>query len=168
MANYAVSASADDETIGDGASTTATVMLAHFNYGVTPATASYGSGRIDTSPIGTDTISAATFYWYHNAYTKTKANAYTRGVWVGGVSILSSSANPGAAGWHSQTLNSTAIAAINKSGYTAFSFTVDDLGSGTNNWQVRAWDYDGTGGSACYLAVTHAPAAGTARFSILR
>lgn len=168
MPNYPVTASNKDQTVGTNASTTSTVITIAYNYGTTPTTYSYGLADIDTSAIGTDVISAATFYWYHAAYTKTKTNSFSRIITVGSVTILDSSGTPPAAGWHSQVLDSTAIAQINKTGDTQIQFNMADPTVGFNTWTVRSWDYDGAGGYACYLAVTHAPAGGPTRFSILR
>jgi len=167
MALYPVAASNKDETVGSGASTTDPSMLSTYNY--TAGTYSYGRAYIDTSAIGTDVISAATFYWYHQAYTKTKTNAFSRIIRIGGLGFLSSSSNPGAAGWHSQALTAGQFSQINTSGETEIGFDMNDPGVGFNAWTIRAWDYDGAGTYACYFDVTHAPASGgPTRFSILR
>lgn len=167
MPNYAVSASAKDETVGSGANTGGTLLLALWNNSF--ATQSYGKALINTSAIGTDVISAAAFKWYHHDYTKTKAASYRRRITIGGTDILVSTATPAAAGWHSEDLTSGELALINKTGETEVLFNVDDPGSTYfRSWNVRSWDYDGAGGFACYLQVTHAPAGGPTRFSILR
>jgi hypothetical protein len=172
VSNYAVNASADDETVGDGATTTGTAMVAKFLNSLGGVYA-YGRALIDTSAIGTDTISAATFYWYHNSYTKTKAASFHRriklGTYLGGTSILDSTATPPAAGWHSEALTSGELSLINKTGDTEVIFDVDDPGGTYDRlWQIAAWDYVPTGTRACYLAVTHAAAGGPTKFSILR
>jgi len=164
--NYAVGASADDQTLGDGANTNGTLLVVTYNYGTTVF--SHADATIDTSAIGTDTISAATFYWYHHAYTKTKTNSFHRLITLESTGIFNSSATPGAAGWHSVALDATGIAAINKTGNTMITFSMNDPTSGFNTWSIRSWDYDGAGGYACYLAVTHAPGGGPTKFSILR
>lgn len=166
-----MNASADDETVADdgSSSSTATTMTAKFvnSLGYPPGT-SYGKALIDTSAIGTDTISAATFYWYHTAYTKTKAATYHRKITVGGTAILDSTSTPAAAGWHNEALTSGEFALINTSGDTEIRFIVDDPGDPYDrNWSIQSWDYSDHS-RACYLAVTHAPAGGPTKFSILR
>lgn len=172
MADYPVTASAKDETVSDYGidSTTATTMQANFiNSLGSPARTSYGKALLDTSAIGTDTISAATLYWYHESYTKTKAATFHRRIKVGGTAVLDSSATPAAAGWHSEALTSGELALINKTGETEVLFDVADPGgSYDRSWAVRSWDNGGAGAYACYLAVTHAPAGGPTKFSILR
>lgn len=172
MPNYPVTASAKDETISDygASSTTSTVMTANFlNSLGSPARTSYGRALLDTSAIGTDTITAATLYWYHEAYTKTKAATFDRRIIVGGTEILHSAATPAAAGWHSEALLSGELALINKTGETEVLFEVGDPGgSYDRSWTVRSWDNGGAGAYACYLAVTHAAAGGPTKFSILR
>jgi hypothetical protein len=123
---------------------------------------------IDTSPIGTDVISAATLYWYHVSYTKTpKAETYQRFIGVGASVILDSAATPPAAGWHSHALEAGELASINKTGNTGVWFQVGDPTTQQRYWQIRAWDYSPTGTYSCYLAVTHAPAGGPTKVSIL-
>jgi hypothetical protein len=165
--NYAVGASAKDETVGSGANTTGVDLNAFFSNTLGGLT-SYGKALIDTSAIGTDVISAVRVYWYHVSYTKTKAATYHRRVKVGGSAVLDSSATPAAAGWHSQDLTSGQFSLINKTGETELRFEVDDPGSTYDRtWVVQAWDY-GDHSRACYLAVTHAAAGGPTKFSILR
>jgi len=166
--NYAVGASNKDGYTGtDGSSDSATTMLAKFVNSIGPNN-SYAWANIDTSAIGTDTISAATFYWYHVGYSKTKAASYHRRIRVGGTAILDSSATPAAAGWHNQALTSGQLSLINKTGETAILFEVNDPGDPYDRvWTIQTWDYTGHG-RACYLAVTHAAAGGPTKFSILR
>jgi len=168
MATYPVASGDKDGTFGDGSNTDGVGLVAKYVYSLgDPPPNSGGYAYIDTSAIGTDTISAATLYWYHSAYSKSKAAAFSRIIQVGTEVVLNSSATP-SVGWASQVLNSTAIAQINKTGETLISFGVDDPNPYDRTWSVRAWDYD-SGTSACYLDVTHAPAAGgPTRFSILR
>ena len=170
MPNYPVAASAKDETIGHAANTTGVILTAKVVNTLGGLT-SYGTALIDTSAIGTDVISAATFYWYHVLYNKTKAAAYHRRIKIdglSGLSLLDSSATPAAAGWHSEVLTSDEIARINKTGDTRIDFIVDDPGGIYDRyWEVQAWDY-GDHSRACYLAVTHAAAGGPTKFSILR
>jgi hypothetical protein len=165
--NYPVTTSARDETTGYGANTNGVALVSLFDNLNTRD--SYGEATIDTSAIGTDVISAATFYWYHDGYTKTKAASYQRLIYLGGTLIFNDTGTPAAAGWHSHELTSGELALINKTGDTGVLFDVGNPG-GTyfRNWQVAAWDYGGAGARACYLAVTHAPAGGPTKFSILR
>ena len=172
MPNYPVTASAKDETIGDGANTNGTTLVAKF-LNALGGLESYGKALIDTSAIGTDVISAATLYWYHVSYTKTKAATFHRRIKIGGLSglsLLDSTATPPAAGWHSEVLTPSEIALINQTGETEIRFIVDDPGSTYDRlWTLQSWDYVPTGTRACYLAVTHAPASGgPTTFSILR
>ena len=171
MSNYAVSASADDETVGHGASTTGVDLIAKV-LNSAGGLISNGRALIDTSAIGTDVISAATLYWYHVVYTKTKAATFHRRINIDdilvGLSILDSAATPAAAGWHSEVLTPGEIALINKTGYTELFFLVDDPGGAYDRyWEVQSWDY-GDHSRACYLAATHAAAGGPTKFSILR
>lgn len=170
MPNYAVAASGKDETLGYGANTNDTTLSIGYTYllGDPIGSPSTGQALIDTSAIGTDTITAATLYWYHTGYTKTKTNAFSRQISVGASQILNSSATPGGEGWHNEVLTSGEFASINKTGETTVSFGMTDPGTGFNSWTIQAWDYVPTGSRACYLAVTHAPAGGPTRFSILR
>lgn len=169
MPNYAVSASAKDGTNGSGANTNGTSLVASYNYttGDPTGAPSDGFALIDTSAIGTDTITAATLYWYHTGYTKTKTNAYSRRIRVGGTAILDTSATPAAAGWHSEALTSGELSLINKTGETGIGFEMNDPGTGFNAWTIQSWDY-GDHSRACYLAVTHAAAGGPTKFSVLR
>lgn len=121
---------------------------------------------IDTSAIGTDTISAATLYWYHVGYTTN--TTYSRIIKVGVDTILNSTATPAAAGWHSEALTSGELAQINKTGSTLVEFDVGTPGKNKyRTWEIRTWDYSGNAHGA-YIAVTHAPAGGPTKFSILR
>lgn len=167
MPNYPVTASAKDETVGSGANTNGAALVVSF-LNSAGGLNSYGRALIDTSAIGTDVISAATVYWYHDSYSKTKAAAFHRRVQVNGTAVLESSATPAAAGWHNEVLTSGELALINKTGETEIHFEVDDPGSTYDRtWSVAAWDY-GDHSRACYLVVTHAAAGGPTKFSILR
>ncbi len=170
MPNYPVTASNKDGYTGSVGSfdTTTTLIAECVNSLGDPITANAWA-NIDTSAIGTDTISAATLYWYHVSYTKSKSATYHRRVRVGGSAILDNSDTPAAAGWHSEALTSGELSLINKTGDTAIGFEVDDPGSSYDRvWSIQAWDYTPTGTRACYLAVTHAAAGGPTKFSILR
>lgn len=168
MPNYPVTASVKDETVGTGANTNGTTLAAVINNAL--ASSSYGYARLDTAAIGTDVISAATLFWYHDGYTKTKTVAFSRKITIGTATILDSTATPAAVGWHSEVLTAGEFAEINKTGETIVQFLVNDPGgSDFRSWLVRAWDFVPTGTYACYLDVTHAPASGgPTRFSILR
>ena len=167
MPNYAVAAGNKDETVGYSANNTGSQMVAQYSTALGDVS-SLGRAYIDTSPIGTDTITAADLFWYHTSYTKSKLTTYSRLISINGVGILNSSATPAAAGWHSQALDATAIAAINKTGESIIIFDVDNANPYDRAWSIRAWNHVPTGVSACYLRVTHAPAGGPTRFSILR
>ena len=166
MPNYPVTTSARDGVTGTHPDTTATLLRAEENN--SSGVHNLVFADIDTSAIGTDTITAATLYWYHDSYTKTKAATFSRNVLVGGVNIFNSSATPAAAGWHSEALTGGELVNINKTGDTAIEFSVDDPGSTYFRlWTIRAWDYD-SGASACYLAITHAAAGGPTKMTIVR
>lgn len=167
MPNYPVTASAKDETVGAGATTTGVDMTVSYSTTL-GGTSSTGVANLDTSAIGTDTITAATLYWYHSAYTKSKLGTYNRLITVGGHGVLNSTATPPAAGWHSVALDATAQGYINKTGDTQVIFDVGNANPYDRQWTIRAWDYGGAGAYACYLAVTHAAAGGPTKFSILR
>lgn len=168
MATYPVATGDKDGTAGDAANTDGVGLVAMYVHSLgDPAPNSGGYAYIDTSAIGSDVISAATLYWYHQSYTKTKSLAYSRTIYVGASLVLNSSATP-SAGWNSEALSGAELAEINTSGETLVQFGVADPGTGDRVWTVRAWDYDGSGTYACYLEVTHAPATGgPTRFSIL-
>ena len=164
MANYAVAASADDGYTGN---TTGDEIIAQHVY-VPFELHTYGFADIDTSPIGTDTISAATLWFYHLGYTLTApAPTRHRRITVGGTTILDTTVAAGAAGWKSEVLTAGELALINKTGMTHVEFEVDDYTAGGRQWRLQAWDYSDHS-RACYLAVTHAPAGGPTKFSILR
>lgn len=164
MPNYAVTASADDGHTGSVNDTSGTTISASWTYGSDVQTT--GFANIDTSAIGTDTISAATFWFYHVGYTLTSpAPSRHRRIKVGGTAILDTTTAAGGAGWKSEALTAGELALINKTGVTAILFEVDDPSSGGRNWQVQSWDYSDHS-RACYLAVTHAAAGGPTKFSI--
>jgi hypothetical protein len=127
-----------------------------------------GYADLDTSGIGTDTISAATLYWYHVNYAKERTLGYQRTITVGSATIFSDTSAPGAAGWHSHALTSGELAQINKTGKTRVSFYAGaGLGStGYREWTIKAWDY-GDHSLAVYLEVTHAPPGGPTKASII-
>jgi hypothetical protein len=169
MANYPVTASNKDGTAGDSHDDTSALLSATQNNDPISPAYNYAWAELDTSAIGTDVISAATLYWYHSSYTKTKAATYGRVITVGASTILNTAATPAAAGWHSEVLTSGELASINKTGDTTVHFQVGNPGSTYfRTWQLRAWDYDGAGGFACYLEITHAPAGGPTRMTIVR
>ena len=166
MANYAVAASADDGYTGTINDTSGTTIVAAWTYG--PDTQLTGFANINTSAIGTDTISAATLWFWHVGYTLTSpAPSRQRRIKVGGTTILDTTVAAGAAGWKSEVLTAGELALINKTGVTNVVFEVDDPGSGGRSWQLQSWDYSDHS-RAPYLAVTHAPAGGPTKFSILR
>jgi hypothetical protein len=166
MPNYPVTASADDGYTGTINDTAGTAISAAWTYG--PDTHLTGFANIDTSAIGTDTISAATLWFWHVGYTLTSpAPTRQRRIKVGGTTILDTTVAAGAAGWKSEVLTAGEFALINKTGVTNVLFEVDDPAAGGRNWQVQAWDY-GDHSRAPYLAVTHAAAGGPTKFSILR
>ena len=166
MPNYPVVASADDGYTGTTNDTAGDTFAASWTYG--PDAHLTGFVNINTSAIGTDEITAATFWFYHLGYTLTAPAATRhRRIKVGGTAILDTTVAAGAAGWKSEVLTAGELALINKTGVTAILFEVDDPAAGGRNWQVQAWDY-GDHSRAPYLAVTHAPAGGPTKFSILR
>lgn len=166
MPNYAVAASADDGYTGTTNNTSGDSIVASWTYG--PDTHLTGFANINTSAIGTDTISAATLWFYHTGYTLTApATTRHRRIKVGGTAILDTTVAAGAAGWKSEVLTAGELALINKTGITAILFEVDDPGAGGRQWSLQSWDYSDHS-RACYLAVTHAAAGGPTKFSILR
>jgi len=166
VTNCHVPNSGSDGVTGTYPDTSATVLIAMSNIAVGEYLTAVID--IDTSPIGTDAISAATLYWYHVSYTKTpKAETYQRLISVGSSTILDSTATPPAAGWHSHALEAGELASINKTGNTRVWLQVGDPTIQQRNWQIRAWDYSPTGTFSCYLEVTHAAAGGPTTVSIL-
>ena len=166
MANYAVAASANDGYVGTTNDTAGNELRAE--YSVVSGEVTAGFADIDTSAIGTDTISAATLWFYHVGYTlTTPALGRRRIIRVGGTTILDTTVSAGTAGWKSEALTAGELALINKTGTTRVLFDVDDPGAGGRLWRLQAWDYSDHS-RACYLAVTHAPAGGPTKFSILR
>jgi hypothetical protein len=170
MTDYAVGASANDGTGGTGGSapnTTGTILSAEINSGLSADT--FGWANIDTSAIGTDTISAASIHWVHHGYTKPKAIAFSRLIYVDSTIILDTADAPGiSGGWDSHDLTAGEFSLIDTSGVTAIVFDVADPGgSNYRKWDIRAWDYDG-GISDAYLSITHAAAGAPPRTTILR
>ena len=166
MPNYPVTASADDGYTGTASDTAGGEIVADWDY--TLSSHRMGFADIDTSAIGTDSIIAATLWFWHVRYTLTSpATTQHRRITVGGTTILDVTGVAGASGWKSEVLTEGELALINKTGMTHVTFEVDDPGVGGRIWRLQAWDY-GDHSRAPYLAVTHAPAGGPTKFSVLR
>jgi hypothetical protein len=166
MPNYPVAASEFDEQLGTGANTTGTEIVASINNLI--GANSYGYIRLDTSAIGTDTITSATLHWYHVGYTKSKTVGFSRRITVGASVVLDSALTPPAAGWHSEVLDPGELGDINPAGDTLVQFSVLDPGGLENrSWTIQTWDYTDHS-RACYLEVAHAAAGGPTKFSVIR
>jgi hypothetical protein len=173
MADYKVAASADDGTSGGtNPNTNLSDLEAYYNDALGPTSESYGWAQIDTSSIGSDTITAATVYWWNRSYAKTKQASYHQSITISGYEVFDYNGGtmPSVVSWESHALTSGEFQYINTSGVTEIRFYVDNPGSSRyRQWNVWAYDYDGAAGRSPYLAVTHAPAAGgSPRVSILR
>lgn len=124
--------------------------------------------NIDTSPLGTDTVTAARLYWYHANYTKSKGATYRREISVGGTPIMADTGTPAAAGWHYHDLEAGELGSLNHTGVTQIAFGVGYPGVGLYRiWGIRAYEYPTAGAYAIYLSVTHAPAGGPTKTMIL-
>lgn len=161
--------SVDDQQIGDGASTGTTVMVVQHDN--TLVLESFCRIHLDTSGIGTDTISAATFHWYaHTASTKgPKAATWDHYIeFNSGATFYSNTSAAEPAGWSSHALTGGELAGINKSGDTVINFMVPDPGSTYGRkWQIRAWDYVPNGDFSAYLEITHAASGGPTKMTII-
>ena len=162
-----VLAGADDYEVGDGASSTDTTLNPYdYNEGEQNRV---GIAKIDTSSMDSgSTINSATLYWYHDSYTKSKSEVFTRIIqfYTTGSTydaILSSSATPPAAGWHSQSIDSGDFAELeayhNANDELQFRFSVGATSATYNrNWLIRSYEYDGSGGSSAYIVIDYSAA----------
>lgn len=166
MPNYTAGASNKDGTTGYLANTTGPYLTAY--YEGTLGNNSAGYALLDTSPIGTDTITAAVLYWYHGSYTIAgKGTTYNRNVNINYTLVFSASTS-GSVGWNSQVLTAGQYALINKTGETHVGFFVTNPGSGkARTWTIRSWDYSSSTANTVYLAVTHVSAGGVTKRSII-
>ncbi len=157
--------SLDDRQLGSGASTTGTTITIQDNNVL--ALQSTARIDLDTSGIGTDTITAATIYWYNNvASTKHKDATWDHRIYfyngsVKGSMIYQNTTGAEPIGWRSHALTSGELAEINKTGDTLFLFEVPDPGNPLwhRTWVIRAWDFVPNGTFSVYLEVTHASGA---------
>lgn len=167
MTDYAVASGAKDWD--DGSSTNSTLLITFNNISVVEQE---GYMNIDTSAIAGDDISAATFWWYNNAYSTVGKPAHLSRIYImnTGASWVQiwSSAVVLTTGWKSHALTSGELAYIQKGGETRMRFTVDDPGvAKAITWNVRAYEYVTSPDFAGYLAITHAaPPAGSPKVSI--
>ena len=169
MTDYHCTVSADDGQGGTGAHTSGTLNEAEYNRFIDPAASSFAYAHIDTSAIGTDVISAATLHYYCNNNTKfPKTLAHNNYIQISTTTIFST-ASKVPSGWNSHALTSGGLSLINKSGDTFIYWRVGGglLIGETRNWWIRAWDYTPTGDFSAYLAITHAPAGGPTKMTIV-
>jgi hypothetical protein len=172
MANYPVSAGADDwyDKLVDGVGNTkyegTTTLYAGWNRTITPWSRDDASADIDTSAIGTDTISAATLNIYLHSYAASKGTSQTYYVRIGsGSSYQVVHSGTFSAGWLSINLASY-LANINKTGVTRVLVSTDDPGNVKfRALQVRAYEYGSS--NQIYFDITHAPAASGATLRLL-
>lgn len=165
---YDIATNADDwyQVVG-GSTVTGTILLkADFNNVLFPSVESWAIGDIDTSGIGTDIVSNATFYFYADSYTvlpaRRGAPTKTYKIWMLKTDetnwMLIKSGTYTATGWISEVLTAAEYAEIDRDGKTRFRITVDDPGAGKARiLQVRAREYTTEGDWDMYLLVSHAP-----------
>lgn len=143
---------------------TNTTMTAQQNNFLTPPVSMAAYCKIDTSSIPSSAIiQSLTFHWYDHSYSATRRTLEDRVIWINDsdtgatYQTFYSSNLTQTAGWKSTTTtNSSALAKVNKSGYTFFRFTVNDPGVGKYRiWDIRAWDYSGDTTNSCYVEIEY-------------
>lgn len=163
--------SGDDAQLGDGASTTGTTILISDNR----ITETNSTARVDLDTSGiSDTITAATLYWYNDGDSdkSPKAATYDHEIYfynggTKGAQIYDSTVQE-LDGLNSHALTAGELSSINTSGDTSFLFEVPAPGaSETRSWTIRAWDFVPNGDFSVYLEVTTEDAAGNARTIIV-
>ncbi len=162
--------SLDDRQIGTDANTGDITMDAREIWDI--GASSQGRATLDTSAIGSDTITAATLHWYtHVDSTKfPKANTWAHAIRIiGGSTIYENTTAKESAGWSSHALTGGELAEINTSGDTEFEFAVGAVGSSTYSrlWFLRTWDHTPNGDYSVYLEVTHAAAGGPTKMTVV-
>lgn len=171
MPTYGVAASNKDGWAGtNGPSTTDTVLRAEQSRLLDPDLVRYGWAKIDTSPIGTDEISAATLWWYTESCIKSpKSETFDHYIQIVGGGAIYASTVQEAAGWKSHALGAGELSLINKTGETEIMFAqnLPTLPDGGRTWLIRSWDYTPNGTYSVYLVVTHAAAGGPTKMTIL-
>jgi len=159
---YYVAAAADDwynkNTTGDVTGTS--LLFAGVVNSMFPPFTYSALAEIDTSGIGTDVISAATFYLDSGAYTASRRVTKTYKIQIyDGVSayVTIKSGTWSAAGTISEVLTGGELAYINKTGKTKFRVITDDPGAGKDrSMSINA--YETSQATAMRMDVTHAPA----------
>lgn len=164
MTYYYVQTGNDDYYISSGTGTVYTTpqVWVGYNNTITPSVVEVGYARINTSGIGTDTISDADLYIDEYSYTSSRGVTRVYKVWILDSAIyrlltngtLTYGASPAV---RTIKLTATELTYINKSGYTDIRVTVDDPGAGkVRNFRFKA--YETAQANAIRLNVTHAPA----------
>lgn len=121
---------------------------------------------IDTVSIGTDTITAVDFYWYQDSYNRSGSKS-TYIINLGGTQILSDQTNrPN--GWSSYSLTAGQLSLINKTGKTYIYYAVGTAEKlyDYRSWNIRTYEYGSSNDP--YLVITHGPAGGPTKMTILR
>lgn len=160
--------STDDWQIGTGVSSSGTTI----DIQEQPDFTFSSQARIflDTSGIGSDTITAATLHWYNDSASSKSPKAATydhRIKFQGGATIYQNTAQE-AAGWQSHALTAGELASINTSGDTVFDLFMPAPSAGQSRmWTIRAWDHTPTGDYSVYLEVTHAATGGPTKVSTI-
>ena len=169
--NAYVAAGADDYDSFAGSG--GTTILAR-SLGLTPRVDDYWTTEIDTSALPDDcTIDSATYYYYHQTYTKTpKSLAYSRvvSIWNGSTwSLINSTSATPSVGWVSLSL-SAVLSYISKTGKTKIRGSVDAVATDEyRTWYIRAYEYDGSHTYRAYMVINYTEAAtGRKKSMILR
>jgi uncharacterized membrane protein len=143
---------------------TSTTMVAQQNNFLSPAVSQTAHCKIDTSSIpASATVQSITFHWYDHSYTTSSRTLQSRVIWINNSSdnatyyAFYNNTVTLSAGWkNTTTTNASALAKVNKGGYTFFRFSVGDPGTSKYRiWNIRTWDYSGDTTNACYVEVEY-------------
>ena len=164
MATYNITTGNDDFYVyqPDGSGNTyyytTTTLIAGRNNVVSPSVTYTAYINIDTSGIPDgDVISAATLYIYEHSYTSSKGISKLYSIYFPSDSSYIVYGKTYAGGWTSEALDTSQMAAINKTGTTDFTLSVPDPPAFKfRTFNIRAYEYDTPSTFSAYLVVTHA------------
>ena len=123
---------------------------------------------IDTSVIGTDTITAVDFYWYQDSYNRSGIQSTYKLLTTDPPLAIMDDTTTRANGWSSYSFSAGEFSVINKTGKTYIIFSVGTVGKlyEYRSWNVRTYEYGSNNDP--YLVITHGPSGGPTRMTILK